>query len=236
MDLCRAGCGSEVLGDTHGCSSQHPQAPTLCPEPLQKHSTSTVVFPPSEETKSQTFSTLISLSCVLLLIPPPGLWGSDRRALQRIKGLLCSAVRGCRTRAGWCNQILPVPRVLPWPVHQPLWLPVRGWKRSHSHELDLPEPPRSQPGLPSVPLALSDTRGGDPKAKPVSTQRFCSGAVGALLAAVGWEGLLRGPASIRTLHRLAAQTRVTAGSPQAMAACPPQPTQTLSCSPAGVSS
>ena len=38
---------------------------------------------------------VISLSCVLLLIPPHGHWSSDRRALQWIKGLLCSAVRGC---------------------------------------------------------------------------------------------------------------------------------------------
>lgn len=71
--------------------------------------TRAVVFLAGKETKSQTFSTLISLSCVLLLIPPHGHWSSDRRALQRIKGLLCSAVRGCRPLVGWCNQILPVP-------------------------------------------------------------------------------------------------------------------------------
>lgn len=193
------GCRSGVVGDTHGCRLSAVTEPRGAGQCLQKHpardrpsqrSTGTVVFPASKETKSQTFSTLISLSCVLLLIPPRGLWGSDRRALQRIKGLLCSAVRGCRTRAGWCNQILPVPRVLPWLLHQPLWLPVQAGNRSHSHKLDLPQPPRLQP---SIPLALSDTRGGDPKAKPVGTQRLCcpglvphsSGAVGPLSGCCG---------------------------------------------------
>lgn len=226
------------MGAAH--SSQHPQPPTLCPEPLQKHSTSTVVFPPSEETKSQTFSTLISLSCVLLLIPPPGLWGSDRRALQRIKGLLCSAVRGCRTRAGRCNQILPVPRVLPWPVHQPLWLPVQGWNRSHGHELDLPEPPRLQPGLPSVPLALSDAQGGDPEAKPVSTQRLCcsapqqwgcGGSAWLLWAGKGFEGSSLNQNLAHTGCSNQGHCRVPHSFPTQTPSY-----QTPSCSPAGVSS
>lgn len=166
------------------------------------------MFPANQETKSQTFSTLISLSCVLLLIPPHGLWSSDRRALQRIKGFLCSAVRGCRPLAGRCNQILPTsrPRALGLCTSPVAAGAGQGWSRHQGYKLDLPEPPPSQPGFPSIKPALLDVQGGGPKINPPSVCRHSSAALafwrgreGSLLVSawLPWEGLLEGPASLR---------------------------------------
>lgn len=88
-----APCDAWSWGATGG--AQQRMATGRSPRQRNGHKTRSVVFLASEETKSQAFSTRISLSCVLLLIPPHGHWSSDRRALQWIKGLLCSAVRGC---------------------------------------------------------------------------------------------------------------------------------------------
>lgn len=157
---CAGSCG--VLPPAPSARRGH-RAPPGRNAPTGK--TRAVVFLASKETKSQTFSTLISLSCVLLLIPPHGHWSSDRRALQWIKGLLCSAVRGCRPLAGWCNQILPVPVPAP-PARTPAPAAAgagQGWSRNRGYRLDLPEPPPARPGLPSAELALSDAHGGGSK-------------------------------------------------------------------------